>query len=65
MNEEPAPLTDQMANALRGKEFITNRGDRIRAYCEARVSLANIPDKEWREADEAALSEELSRRLVR
>lgn len=58
------PLTEQMAEALRGKEFITNRGDRIRAYSDAKITLANVSDREWRDADELALSTELARRLA-
>ncbi len=57
------PLSDQMAEALRGKAYIANIADRIRAYFEAGVSLSFLEDREWREADQAALSQELSRRI--
>ena len=56
-------LSESMAEALRDKPF-ENRGDRIRAYWEAGISLAFVRDEDWREADEMARLEEISRRLT-
>ena len=56
-------LSESMAEALRDKP-IDNRGDRIRAYWEAGISLAFVRDEDWREADEMARLEEISRRLT-
>lgn len=56
-------LSESMAEALRDKP-IDNRGDRIRAYWEAGISLAHVRDDDWREADELARLEEISRRLT-
>lgn len=56
-------LSERMAEALRDKP-IDNRGDRIRAYLEAGISLVIVRDEDWREADEMAMLEEMSRRLT-
>ena len=56
-------LSEIMAEALRDKP-IDNRGDRIRAYLEAGINLAFVRDEDWREADEMARLEEISRRLT-
>ena len=56
-------LSERMSEALRNKP-IDNRGDRIKAYWEAGISLAHIRDDDWREADEMARLEEISRRLT-
>lgn len=56
-------LSELMSEALRNKP-IENRGDRIKAYWEAGISLAHIRDEDWREADEMARLEEISRRLT-
>lgn len=57
-------LVERMIDALADKP-IDNRGDRLRAYSDAGVSLAGISDEEWRNADAMAHLHELSRRIAR
>ncbi len=57
-------LVERMIAALEGKP-IDNRGDRIRAYADAGVSLAGYSDEEWRNADAQAHLHELSKRITR
>jgi len=57
-------LAERMTEALRDKP-IENRGDRIRAYWDAGISLAFVRDDDWRNADEIARLHEISRRVTR
>ena len=57
-------LAERMTEALRDKP-IENRGDRIRAYWDAGISLAFVRDDDWRSADEIARLHEISRRVTR
>lgn len=56
-------LTDLMAAALRDVSDISDLAARARAYIDAGIELHDLPRDDARNADEAAVSIELSKRM--
>lgn len=56
-------LADLMAEALRDVADISDLASRARAYIAAGIELHDLPKDDARNADEAAVSIELSKRM--